>query len=147
MPKPTADADRVSALEREFAQMKFEREFKPTLERVRGELPKDVWSDEELSDWIDGRAKRDPKLQNAWLNRAANPKAWGAVEKALSAELSKKFQPRVDAQATEDVAAVAAAVRGASKQAPEERPPEFSRMSNGEYRKNIREKYGFDPGV
>lgn len=118
---------------KELAALKFEREFKPVLEQVRGDIPKDVLSDEELTDLIDGRAKRDPRLQNAWNNRAANPKAWSGVQKALSAEIAKKFSKLPDPNATEDREAVTAAVRGASPKAPAEKAPNYGAMTNAEF--------------
>jgi hypothetical protein len=54
----------------------------------------------------------------------------------------------IDTQATEDRAVVAAAVRGAStNRAPETPPPNYSTQNNAEYRRSVREQYGFDPGV
>lgn len=146
--KPQASTQVDNDLRREVAELKFKMEFEPVLNKIRGDIPKDVISDEELTDLVDGRAKRDPKLQNAWLNRSSNPAAWSKVEKALHADLSKKFQPRVDKNATEDREVVAAAVRAASTtKASDEKPPDLSRMSNGEYRQWVMSNHGYDPGV
>lgn len=128
-------------------ELLFEREWKPVLTRIRGDIPAEVFSDEELTDLMNGRAARDTRLKNAWENRASNPAAWGKLEKALNAEISKKFQKLPDPNTTEDVAAVTAAVRGASNKIPPEAPPKFGGMSNSEYRKSVKEKYGYDPGV
>ena len=148
-PKPQATATPVVDVEarKELAELKFEKEWKPVLTRIRGDIPSEVMSDEELTDLMNGRASRDPRLKNAWENRASNPAAWNKVEKALNAELIKKFQKLPDPNATEDVAAVTAAVRGASKQAPPAQAPKFGGMSNAEYRKYVKENHGYDPGV
>lgn len=144
-PAPTQVVD-VEA-RKELAELKFEKEWKPVLTRIRGDIPSDVISDEELTDLMNGRAARDPRLKNAWENRASNPAAWGKLEKALNGEISKKFQKLPDPNTTEDVEAVTAAVRGASNKAPPAQAPKFGSMSNAEYRKYVKENHGYDPGV
>ena len=52
-----------------------------------------------------------------------------------------------DPDATAEKWAVAAAVRGASGVALAEKPPDFDRMSNAEFSRTVKEKYGYDPGV
>lgn len=137
-PASTTAADpEIAELKRKVASMEFKQEFEPILKRVRGELSPEVLSDEELTDLLDGRAKRDPRVQNAYMNRHANPSAWAKIEKALNAELSKKFTPRVDAAATEDRAAVAAAVRGTSNKAPEEKTPDYGSMPNSDFQREL----------
>lgn len=134
---------RLEQLESKLAEKDFKEEINPVLERIRGDIPKDVFSNEEVLDLIDGRAKRDPRLQKAWLERAGNPGAWSKIEKALGQELSKKFSKLPDPNATEDRETVAAAVRGASQRAPEGKPPNFSNMTEGEFRKTRKELYGY----
>lgn len=144
-PAPTEVVD--TEARRELAEWKFEREIQPVVKTIRGDIPQEVFSDNEIRWWLDGQAKEDPRLQQAWLNRKANPAAWSKVEKAISAKLAKKFHKLPDPNATEDVEAVTAAVRGASRTAPADPPPKFGSMSNAEYRKTVKEKYGYDPGV
>jgi len=136
-------AKRLEQLETTLAKRDSEDALKPVIEAIRGELPKDVLSNEEVLDLIDGRAKRDPRIQNAWLNRASNPAAWKKIEKALGQELSKKFSKLPDPNATEDREAVTAAVRGASQKAPEGKAPDFTKMTDGEFRKAREELYGY----
>ena len=88
-PTPQPNAADSEAL-REVRALKLKFEIEPILKRVRGDIPDSI-SDEELLDLLDGRAKRDPALRNAYLNKDANPRKWAQVEKALSAEYSKKF--------------------------------------------------------
>jgi len=45
----------------------------------------------------------------------------------------KEAKNRVDPDATEDRAAVTAAVKGASAKAPEEKPPNLGKMTQGEF--------------
>lgn len=127
----------VAELQRDIASMKFEREIEPVLKNIRGEIPQDVLSDREFLALIDDRAKHDPRIQNAYWNRASNPSVWAKIEKGLNAEYSKKFQPRVDAAATEDRNAVAAAVRGTSTKASEEKQPDYGSMSQAEFAREL----------
>lgn len=130
-PTPVVDNE----ARQELAALKFQLEIKPVLERIRGDIPKDRFTDDEVQDLIDGRARRDPRLQQAWLNRASNPAAWNKIEKALGQEMSKKFTKLPDPDATEDRAAVTAAVRGASQKAPAESAPNYGAMNDAEFAK------------
>jgi hypothetical protein len=61
---------------------------------------------------------------------------------------AKSIPTPEDRALTEDVAAVAAAVMGAFSPHPiAPAAPDYSRMSNDEYRQSVRDDYGFDPGV
>lgn len=124
---------RVRQLETTLAERDFKEAITPVIKRIRGDIPEDVLADDEVQDLVDGRAKRDPRLQQAWLNRASNPGAWSKIEKALNQELAKKFSKLPDPDATEDRAAVTAAVRGASQKAPAETPPNYGAMTDAEF--------------
>lgn len=145
----TPDAiKRLETLEKTLADDRFQKEIAPVIKDVRGDIPADVMTDEEIQDWMEGRAKRDPRLAQAWIDRPKNPQAWGKVQEGLRKELSKKFSKLPDANATEDHAAVAeAVVRGASKQAPESKAPDYSRMSPAEYREDVYKRFGYYPPV
>jgi hypothetical protein len=114
------------------------------VKQVKGDLDED---DDLVEAWIDARARKDPRLQRAWLEREANPQAFQEVAKGLGREFAKRTAKRPDPNLTEDQEAVAAAVRGSSTKAPEDRPPNFGGMSNAEYRQHVRATYGYDPGV
>lgn len=125
---------------------RIEREdLNKLVKEVKGDLDFD---DDLVEGWIDAQARKDPRLQKAWLERDTNPQGFQKIAKGLAQEFAKRTSKRVDPQLTEDRAAVAAAVRGASTQrAPETPPPNYSQQNNAEYRRSIREQYGFDPGV
>ncbi len=125
---------------------RFDRE---DLQRLVGIVKGDLDYDEELVEaFIDVQARKDPRLQRAWLEREGNPKAFDQIAKELGKALAKKASKRADPALTEDREAVVAAVRGASTQrAPDSPPPNFGKMSNVEYRNKVRDEYGFDPGV
>lgn len=139
-PKPVAEVApdvvrRLADVEKVLAERDFKEAITPVLERIRGEIPKEVLANEEIQDLIDGRARRDARLQQAWINRASNPGAWNKIEKALSQELSKKFSKLPDTEATETREAVTAAVRGASHKAPAETAPNYGAMNDAEFQK------------
>lgn len=112
---------------------------------VKGDLDYD---DDLVEAWIDTQARRDPRLQRAWLERDANPQAFGRIAKELGKSFAKRAAKRPDPALTEDREAVVAAVRGASTQrVPESPPVKLGNLSNADYRKQVREQFGFDPGV
>lgn len=136
---------RVETLEKRLAEREFQTELQPILKRIRGDISPEVLDDSELADLLDGRAKRDPRLADAWMNRHQNPKAWAKVEEAIGREISGKFAKLPDKAATEDRAAVTAAVRGASQKAPEGKAPDYSKMSDGEFAKAVEGQHGYRP--
>lgn len=138
---------RLETLEKTLADDRFQKAIAPVIQTVRGDIPKDVMTDEEIQDWMEGRAKRDPRLTQAWIDRDKNPQAWGKVQAGLRTELSKKFSKLPDANATEDRDAVTAAVRGASTKAPEGKAPDFSKASNQDFRNEVEQKWGYTPNV
>ena len=118
-----------------------------------GKLVSSVKGDSDIEDdlveaWIDTQARKDVRLQRAWLERDANPKAFEQIAKQLGKEFAKRTAKRPDPALTEDREAVVAAVRGAStNRAPDSPAPAFGGLSNVDFRKEVRERYGFDPGV
>lgn len=141
-----AQVQSLQGVVNEVQQFKFQRDFGELVKDVRGDLDPDVFDDELIGAWVDAAARKDPRLQRAWLEREARPKQFRAIAGELGRSFKKKFDKLPDRNVTEDREAVTAAIRGASTKAPEDTPPNFSRMSNAEARKEIREKYGFDPG-
>ena len=99
---------------------------------VKGDLPVD---DELAEGFLHAKAFKDERFKQAFINREKSPDAWSKVLKGMNAEFAKKFADMPDAQVSEDRAAVAAAVRGASTKASEPTPPDFSKMSDAEFRK------------
>jgi hypothetical protein len=95
-------------------------------------------------------AREDQRIAAAFMNRTTNPAAWEKVQRGLAKEFAKEMKDftSIDPNVTEDRAVVAAAVRGAStNRVPETPPPNYSMQNNAEFRKSIRDQYGFDPGV
>lgn len=100
---------------------------------VKGDLKVD---DELVEGFLHARASKDQRIAQAWVNRDKNPQAFASVLKTLGKELSGKFADMPDSQVTEDRAAVAAAVRGASTKASESPPPDYSKMSDAEFKRH-----------
>lgn len=139
-------AQRLAALEEREADRQFQSDIKPAIDRVRGNVPTEVYDDDDVRDWMDREARKDPRLQQAWRDRHKDPAKFGKVLDGLSRKLAQKFAKAPDKNATEDREAVTAAVRGASTKAPEGKAPKFGELSNSEFSKSVKENYGFDPG-
>lgn len=117
------------------------------VKQVRGDLDATLWDNEIVEAWIDAQARKDPRLARAWLERVNNPQGFERIGKELGKKFAERASKVPDRQLTEDREAVAAAVRGASTQrAPESSPPNFGQMSNSDFRNEVRQKYGYDPG-
>lgn len=149
-PDVKALAARLQSIEgavQKVTKFEFDRDMGELVKQVRGDLDSELFDDELVTAWVDGRARNDPRLQRAWLEREANPKQFRAIAEGLGRAFKKKFDKMPDRNATEDREAVTAAVRGASTKAPETPPANYGGMSNAEYREKVRQDYGFDPGV
>lgn len=130
-----------------LSDQKFKSDMQTTVKAVRGDIGSDVVEDDLVEAWLDTQARKDPRLQKAWLERDNNPQRFAKITVELGKQFAKKFSKMPDRSATEDREAVTAAVRGASTKAPAEAPPNYASSSNADFRKDVRAKYGFDPGV
>ncbi len=125
--------DQVKGLLTEQQQTKFRQDMDSTITKVRGNLDPELVDDETVEAWIDGQARKDPRLSQAWNERNSKPKQFEKVVETLGKNLAKKFSKLPDRQSTEDREAVAAAVRGASTKVPPAQTPDYSRMTPGEF--------------
>lgn len=137
--------DQAKAVIEQHHQVTFRRDMNETLRKVRGSLDPEFFDDKFVEAWIDAQAREDPRLQQAWTQRHANQKQFEKVVEGLGRNFAKKYGKLPDKAATEDRAAVTAAVRGASTQAPEPASLDVSRMSDGEARAAIEKAYGYTP--
>ena len=94
--------------------------------------------------WLDQVAREKPAVANAFLNQHKDPETWKKIERSLAKEAEKDFNTDIDTNATVDVAAVSAAVRGASTKAPSEQAPNYASMSTQELRAEMI-KLGINP--
>lgn len=146
-PAPVPDTvarSEFEALRAEIVKTKMEKEIDYLAKGLRaaGDIP-DFLSDDDLVGIVDRQAAKDPALARAWNESANDPKSRDRLINVLGKELGKKFaniRP-VDEKATADREAVAGAVRGASTRAPEGRAPDYSNLTDNEFRKEA-EKYG-----
>ena len=90
-------------------------------------------------------AKQDSRLSTAWTERHQNPQHFDKVVSTLGRKFHEKFSRFPDKEATENKEAVTAAVQGASTTAPEKKPTSYNGMSDAEFRKSVRDEYGFEP--
>jgi hypothetical protein len=90
--------------------------------------------------WLMAESIRNPELRKAFDNRYSSPEAkhWAEsrFKKAMQ-NLSKAAKSFPDRAATEDRAAVSAAVRGASGAMPEERPPNYGAMNDAQFKAEL----------
>jgi hypothetical protein len=137
----------VEGVAKQLSDQKFKSDITQTVKNVRGEIPADVIPDDVVEAWLDAQARKDPRLQKAWLERDNSPEQFNRITAELGKKFAKNFAKMPDRAATEDREAVTAAVRGASTKAPADPPPNYANSSNTDFRKDVQAKYGFDPGV
>jgi hypothetical protein len=125
----------------------FRQDMDKTVKAIRGDLDPEMFDDTTVRGWINARADDDPRLAQAWVNRHNNPKQFEKVVAQLGRDFQKKFSKMPDKGATEDRAAVTAAVRGTSTKAPEGQAPNYAGMNNAEYREAHKRDYGYYPNV
>lgn len=142
-----AEVQAIKAGQTELQNRKFKEDMEVTVKDIRGDLDPDVFDNSLMESWLDREARLDPRLQRAWLQKESDPATFNRVKAELGKRFHKQFSKLVDKQATEDRMAVTQAVRGASTRAPVEQPANYGRKSNAEFRQDVIDKYGFDPGV
>ena len=91
--------------------------------------------------FLNAMALREPRINQAYINRGSNPKGWEKVESTLKQEFQKRYGKKVDKQVTESREAVASAVRSASTAAPHKAltDKEISTMPKDDFDKLQRE--------
>jgi hypothetical protein len=123
----------VEGFVRQQSAVQYKQDMAKTVEAVRGDLPAEIFDDGMIESWLDGQARNDPRLAQAWMERNTNPKQFEKVKVALGKQLAQKFSKLPDRQVSEDRASVAAAVRGASTRAPEAKAPNFAALSDNDF--------------
>lgn len=136
---PPVVPERIARLERKLLQ----EEIKEVASNIFGELK--VPHRAKIG-WLHQMANENPAIDRAFRNKENDPKTWARFEKSLQREAEKEFTSDIDESATVDHHAVAAAVRGASTKVAPEAPANYGKMPAAEGRKDVIEKYGFDPG-
>jgi hypothetical protein len=140
-------ADEVAELRRRETDRQYKQDIRPVIEKLRGDIPTELYDDEDVQDWLDRQAKQDPRITRAWLNRHKDPVTFNKVVDGLGKKLSQRFAKLPDKSATEDREAVTAAVRGASHKAPEGKAPDYSKSGNHDFKKDVEERFGYTPRV
>ncbi len=123
----------------------FRQDMDRTIKDIRGDLDPEIFDNDLVESFLDGQARKDPRLAKAWTERNDKPKQFEKIKAELGKSLAKKFAKLPNREATEDREAVTAAVRGASNQAPVGKPTDYSKMSDGEFGKDVQDKFGFRP--
>ena len=128
-------------------QEKHEADFTSLIKEVRGELDPELFTDKMIRAFIDAEARENEHLQDAWLNRAANPARFRRAASELVKQFASHAKRMPDPQLTQDRELVSQYVRTATGQAPTDRQPNLGRMTNDEFRKYAIDTYGINPSV
>lgn len=135
------EAERTAARNKEEAEKVFQRAAEVTAE-VAPWLPPEM-----ARAWLLNEVATDGDLQQAWNERHASPEHAMRAERQVNRALRKlhnyaKSLP--DPKATNDRELVTAAVRGAAVKPPPERAPDYKSMTDAEFAKELKQKYGID---
>ena len=136
----------IEELKQTINQDRQNKEFAQLAQGVReaSGLDPDVFDDNVIIGIVDQMAKTDESLRSAWMKTTNDPKARAKLVAGLGHNLGKRFSKSVDRNATSDREAVAAAVRGQSTPAPLTEAPDYTEMTNNEFRDSVKKKYGFN---
>ena len=94
--------------------------------------------------WLLSEANLTPGLGHAFDHRHDSPealRAWKKLESKALDRLWRSAKSQPSQEATEDRAAITAAVKGASRTPPPEKPPNYAEMDNIQFRNELK-KYG-----
>jgi hypothetical protein len=133
--------ERVTARVR--TRVEAERDEEALYKQIQGDLPESVAK--HVKGFVRERVESDPALMKVWLNRRENPDLYKRMATKLAEEFTSPFKNRPDAGATETKELVAHAVRGASTKAPEGKAPDYSNMTDAEFRAAVKKEHGFTP--
>jgi hypothetical protein len=138
---------RLERLERQDAERVYRADLESAVGSIRGEFTAEEVDNEFIETWLDARAKKDPRVAQAWMKRHDDPAKYKRVLNGLKNEFAQKHARlrNVDRETTETTVVVADAVRRASNKAPEGKAPDFTKLSDAEYREKVRKEYGFNP--
>lgn len=129
--KVESKPDETSTIRNELAQLQYERDIGPAVDLVRGDLDKDTFDQKFVENWMEARAKENPRIMEAWLNRRANPDGFKKVMSGLGSKFRDQFG-RLKRETDSDL--VAAAVKGAARSTSTQEPaPDFSSMSDSAF--------------
>jgi hypothetical protein len=130
----------VENLKRSHTAAKERDDLTKVIRDLKGDAHVPDWA---VRGWLSTVAEQNPAINDIWNNRESNPSAAkklvASLKKSWDAEQAKN-KP-VDAEATTDKLAVAAAVRGTSSKSPEEPKKNYGGMNNAEFRQEL-SKYG-----
>jgi hypothetical protein len=124
--------------EREMAkQQRHELQdgIKSAVEQVKGglgETPVKI-TDTLIEGFLHKRAADDPRVQQAFQEREANPQNWNRILSGIGKDLKDELS--IDTSATQDRAAVEAAVSGTKTTDTEPDAPDYANMSDEDFAK------------
>lgn len=138
----------IESLKKGRAEDRYKSDMGSLIKSLRGDFDANEVSDEFIEVWANTEGRKSPELRKLFREKDQHPAEYAEVVKALSDKFHKFVEKRgsqIDSDATQEREVVAAAVRGTSKRPPPSREPEYSGMSDAQFRASVRKKYGFDP--
>lgn len=124
----------IDAFRAERAAERERNDYANVIKEVKGDL--DV-PDYVVRGWLSHTADQNPRASEIWNNRDRNPQAAKKLIASLKSDFQKENRKSVDPAATADTAAVAAALKGTSTKAPEEKAPDYGAMDNASFQKEL----------
>lgn len=94
------------------------------------DLPDDV-----IEAYIEHKARLNPKIRTAWLQRHNNKEGFNAVLKSLGRQLKTSLGTKADAETTSNVDAVMSAVSSTKTKTSKDENPDFIGMTPEEFSK------------
>lgn len=134
---------------KERQQQQFQSDLKNVVGEIRGDFTTEEVEDDHIDIWLDKQARKDKRVASAWMNRHNDPAKFERTVNALKSKFAKEHDRfRVhDKDTTADREAVADAVRGKSRSAPEGQAPHYENMSDAEFRDSVKKEHGFTPQI
>jgi hypothetical protein len=106
----------------------FDEDVQKVINRVKADTNAPDWM---VQGFVDHQARQHPGVVDRFTKRKEDPGGWNEVEQ----QLKQGFKQHLREAVTDDGKPTA------------KKPSEMGSMSLPEYRKTVRDRYGFDPGV
>lgn len=138
---------RLEALETHLQNAEYKTDMNKLVDGVRGDLPSDKFDDTFIEAWVHSVAANNKSLQDAWDNRQNDPKGFSKIVSKLGKDFASKYGDLgADKNTSEDVAAVADAIRG-GKADTQQAQPTYGTLNDNQFAKDVEDKYGFNPMI
>lgn len=136
----TSTPEKADPMVKEVYQHFLDQQIAAAVKTVKDAAGLDV-DDQIVRDLLEGRAQRDTRFRQAFVQRRSNPGAWNKILNSVGAEYASHF--KIDRGMTETTDQVVSAVQGATTSRPESNAgpsdKDIRRMSDAEFHKYTQE--------